>query len=369
MGGTSYYLTLEEPGEGLKRHQWDTLAGVFEGGHIRRIVYWVEHTPESDDSDDEGIAMMTREEDDEERATEEATRPHLTTVMKLARGRFEFELLPTMMPKQRQLVFAAGASGSGKSSWGARYGKLYRQVTGAHEVSEAPDPLAMKLAAIRRASGGGRQGPDPIRQPRRRWVGGNPVYVISEKQHDEALRDVAGPPEQVPLADVVELYAANNSNADETSMLEPFRESLVFIDDVDALTGVQKKAVIALQDKIARMGRAPQIDAVFIRHVLTEGMASRVILQEATHIVLFPSSTTAHQLEYLLTEHIGFSKSFVASLRLPGMAKFEWVIVSKNAPRFIMTPTTLRLILETPTPLEAPRRSTAPPKKRARPVS
>lgn len=55
---------------------------------------------------------------------------------------------------------------------------------------------------------------------------------------------------------------------------------------------------------------------------------------EATHFVLYPQSTSAHAMTYLLKTHIGLDKDEISRLRKSGS---RWICVSKQFPQYAIT--------------------------------
>jgi hypothetical protein len=125
--------------------------------------------------------------------------------------------------------------------------------------------------------------------------------------------------------------------------LELLRDSMVLFDDYDTLLGKEGKAVQQLIDDIAIMGRHQNISMLCLTHYLTNYSKTRLLLTEATHIVVYPLSTGAHSLNYLLKTYLGLEKDEISAIRRGGS---RWVMLYKNYPNYCVTETEAFLLHE-----------------------
>jgi hypothetical protein len=77
-----------------------------------------------------------------------------------------------------------------------------------------------------------------------------------------------------------------------------------------------------------------------LSHYLTNYKKTRLLLNEATHIVVYPMATSFHALGYLLKTHIGMTKDDVRDLKKMG----RWVCVYKHFPQWLLSKTHARLL-------------------------
>ena len=209
----------------------------------------------------------------------------------------KFELIPCDKKERRHVIYAAGQSGCGKSMMGGAYARNYQKV---HR--------------------------------------GREVLILSKKPKDKAIDGIPGSKRLDIDSDVV--YDQPKFNK-ETGDFK-WTKCLFVIDDVDTLEPLQQACVAQLVDDIAAIGRAGEISMFIMAHKLTNYQKTRLLLNEATHFVLFPEWTTKHNMTYLLKDHLGMDDDEIAALGLTGAGR--WVCFHKAAPRYLMGERVLRLL-------------------------
>ena len=205
-----------------------------------------------------------------------------------------FQLIPTKNPKKREVWYIAGASGSGKSYIARGLAEMYSK-----------------------------QFPD------------RNVYLVSKLEEDDTLDNTKG-------KGIIRLKPAKLV---ETPLkdLEALRDSMVIMDDYDTFTGKEAKVIQQLIDDIAIMGRHTNTTMLCLTHYLTNYSKTRLLLTEATHIVVYPLSTGAHALNYLLKTYLGLEKEEISAIRRGGS---RWVMLYKNYPNYCITETEAFLLHE-----------------------
>jgi hypothetical protein len=199
-------------------------------------------------------------------------------------GKETFQLIPNPDPKKRDVFYIAGASGSGKSHIAREIAEGYHQLF--------PD---------------------------------RPIYLVSKLMKDDTLDNTkGGAPRRINIQTLVE----------DPPDIEEFRESMVIIDDIDALDKPALKAVHTLANDIAITGRHTCTTLLWLSHHLTNYSATRLLLNEATVYVVYPQTTSRHALKYLLQTHAGLDEEWIKKLR--GMGR--WVAIHKNVPPFVIAP-------------------------------
>jgi hypothetical protein len=202
-----------------------------------------------------------------------------------------FELLPSADPKKRDVFYIAGASGSGKSYIAKGLGEYYQKLF--------PD---------------------------------RSVYLISKLAEDSGTLDKMKPPaKRIKIQSLV----------DDFPDLDEFKNCMVIFDDYDTFTGPAEKVVHKLIDDLATMGRHTCTTMLCLSHYLTNYKKTRLLLNEATHLVLYPMATSFHALSYLLKTHVGMSKDDVRDIRKLG----RWVCVYKNFPQFLVASQHARMLI------------------------
>jgi len=203
----------------------------------------------------------------------------------------EFQLIPCPDPKKREVWYIAGASGSGKSYIAKGLGEYYYKLF--------PD---------------------------------RSVYLISKLGEDAGTLD-----KMKPKAKRINIQTL----IDDFPDLDEFKNCMVIFDDYDTFTGPAEKVVHKLIDDLATMGRHTNTTMLCLSHYLTNYKKTRLLLNEATHIVVYPMATSYHALQYLLKTHIGMTKDDVRDLKKMG----RWVCIYKHFPQWLVSSTTARMLV------------------------
>jgi hypothetical protein len=201
-----------------------------------------------------------------------------------------FQLIPPSDPKTRSVWYIAGASGSGKSYIARQLAEAYKRMFPSREI-----------------------------------------YLISKLNEDSTLDTMKiGKPKRIRVETLVEDYPS----------IEEFRDCMVIFDDYDTFQGAEGKAVQTLIDDCAITGRHTGTTILCLTHYITNYKKTRLLLNEASHFVVYPQATSYHALKYLLTTHIGMSADEVKDLRKLG----RWICVSKNFPQYLISQHTAKIL-------------------------
>jgi energy-coupling factor transporter ATP-binding protein EcfA2 len=194
----------------------------------------------------------------------------------------QFELLPNPDPKKREVWYIAGQSGSGKSYIAKSLASYYKKLFPEREV-----------------------------------------YLISKLKEDATL-------------DALKFLKRLNiqSFIDDYPDLDEFKDCLCIFDDYDTLTGDAEKVVLKLVDDIAIMGRHTNTSMLCLSHYLTNYKKTRLILTEATHIVVYPQSTSYHAMRYLLKNQVGLDEEDLKRYRKFGS---RWICFVKGFPTMMIS--------------------------------
>lgn len=193
-----------------------------------------------------------------------------------------FQVLPSPDPEKREVFYIAGASGSGKSYMAKGIAECYKKL-------------------------------HPTRE----------VYLISKLGEDSTLDTMKPPPKRINIQTLIDDYPE----------LDEFKDCCVIFDDYDTFTGNAEKVIHKLIDDLATMGRHTRTTMLCLSHYLTNYKKTRLLLNEATHIVVYPMATSFHALGYLLKTHIGMTKDDVRDLKKMG----RWVCVYKHYPQWLIS--------------------------------
>lgn len=202
----------------------------------------------------------------------------------------EFQILPTPDPTKREVFYIAGASGSGKSYIARSIAEFY------HKLHPDRD-----------------------------------IYLLSKLGEDETLDKMTPPPKRLKIQSFIDDYPDD---------LEEFRDCLIIFDDYDTFVGPADKVVHKLIDDLATMGRHTNTTMLCLSHYLTNYKKTRLLLNEATHLIVYPMATSFHALGYLLKTHVGLTKDDIRDLKKMG----RWVCIYKHFPQWLLSKQNARLL-------------------------
>jgi hypothetical protein len=194
-----------------------------------------------------------------------------------------FNLIPSPDPNKREVYYIAGASGSGKSYIAKGLAEGYKKLFPQREI-----------------------------------------YLISKLKEDETLDNMkVGKPKRINIESFLTDYPE----------LDEFKDCMVIFDDYDTITGKLGDTIQKIIDDLAIQGRHTNTTMLCLTHYITNYKKTRLLLNEATHYVVYPQSTSFSNLKYLLGHHVGLSKEEVKDLKKMG----RWVAISKNYPQYLIS--------------------------------
>ena len=194
----------------------------------------------------------------------------------------QFQLIPSPDPSKREVWYIAGASGSGKSHIAKGIAEMYSKF-------------------------------HPTRD----------VYLISKLGEDTTLDSMRPKPKRINIQTLIDDYPD----------LDEFKDCCLIFDDYDTFTGPAEKIVHKLIDDLATMGRHTNTTMLCLSHYLTNYKKTRLLLNEATHLVTYPLSTSFHALSYLLKTYVGLSRDDCRDLKKMG----RWVCIFKHDPQWLVS--------------------------------
>lgn len=203
-----------------------------------------------------------------------------------------FQLIPDPDPTARQIWYAAGISGSGKSYFARNIAENYKKLF--------PDREIYLIS----------------------------MYPVDE---DDTLGKMKiGKPKSISLDSIVEDYPS----------IDEFKDCLVIFDDYDTLKEPYGRVVQKLIDDLAIRGRHTATSMCVLSHYLTNYKKTRLILGEAHFIILYPMATSFKAMKYVCEHHCGMTKEEVHALKKLG----RWVAVHKVFPQYLVAAHTARLL-------------------------
>lgn len=205
-------------------------------------------------------------------------------------GRGKFEVLPNISPTGRDVILVMGKSGTGKSyflrAFAANYRKLYR---------------------------------------------GRDVFLLSGLDKDATLDALPG----LNRIDRTKLAS------DKPERIEPWRDSLVLVDDVETLPKDEAEAADKLQSTAITQGRHEHVSYLRAMHPVVGKLpkADTLMVAESDGIVVYPGTSDKSYI-YLLAR-VGISEA--AARRILAVKDSRWVYVHHTPPRFTVSEFEVRL--------------------------
>jgi hypothetical protein len=205
-----------------------------------------------------------------------------------------YEILPNTDENKRDVFYVAGASGSGKSYIATQIARNYNKLY--------PD---------------------------------RDIYIVSKLDDDSTINNSG-----------INIIRLNWKKLIDNFDINVFYNCMMIFDDCDTIEGKEGKILKNVIDDIAIMGRKHSegqgnISLLFLTHYLTNYKATRLILNEATHLILYPQNTSYHPLYYLLKNYVGLDESESRKLKKLGS---RWVCIHKNYPQYLISQYEVKLL-------------------------
>jgi hypothetical protein len=116
---------------------------------------------------------------------------------------------------------------------------------------------------------------------------------------------------------------------------QDFKDSLVLFDDIDVIQNKkQLQRVQQILNSILQTGRHFNVSCIYTSHASTAGHASKIILNEAHVIVIFPNTAGGKMIKYLCDQYLGLSKQQIEKLK---DMRSRWCAIIRKYPRCIVT--------------------------------
>jgi hypothetical protein len=194
-----------------------------------------------------------------------------------------FQPIPSPSPTERQVWYVAGQSGSGKSYFARGIAEAYKKLFPEREI-----------------------------------------YLISKLQEDETLDKMkVGKPKRISLDSIVT----------DPVDIDEMKDCLMIFDDWDTLDKQYFDKVHKLIEDICIMGRHTNTSCLILSHYLTNYKKTRLMLNEAHFLVLYPMATSFKALRYVCENYGGLDKEHCTQLKKHG----RWVCIAKNYPSYVLS--------------------------------
>jgi hypothetical protein len=168
--------------------------------------------------------------------------------------------------RERDVLYVAGQSGSGKSYYTLQFAKEYHKMF-----------------------------------PK------NDIYLFSTLSGDSTLDKV----------DFIKKIKLSDEFLNTEFTHEDFSDSLVIMDDVDTISNnVIKKKVFQILNMLLETGRHSKTSIIYTSHLACKGHESKTILNEAHSVTVFCKTMGSKTLKYLLDNYFGLSKQEIDKLKV-----------------------------------------------------
>ena len=152
----------------------------------------------------------------------------------------------------------------------------------------------------------------------------NDIFVVSALTEDEAFEKAK--PIYVKL---------DESVITDPMSIKEFKNSMVCFDDIESITNkALKEAVFRFRDECLQVGRHENIATVCIAHGILMGAESKVLLNEADEVCVFPRSNFS-AISNLVKRYYGFGRDDVNYLKELGQ-RSRWAVVKRSFPSCII---------------------------------
>jgi hypothetical protein len=123
-----------------------------------------------------------------------------------------------------------------------------------------------------------------------------------------------------------------------------FKDSLVLFDDIDVISNKRIKAkVYEVMNSILQIGRHHDATALVTSHNVTNGQETKIVLNEATSIVLFPKASGNKSLLYISDSYLGLDSKQAKELK---KIEGRFVCVVRAHPRCVFSLKRIYLLSE-----------------------
>jgi len=184
---------------------------------------------------------------------------------------------------ERNILYITGSSGSGKSYYTSQYIKEYKKI-----------------------------------YPKR------DIYLFSSVGDDAQLDKLK-----------VKRVKLNNELLNETLTAQDFKDCLVIFDDTDAITNKPLKIKVnQILDSILQTGRHYNVSCILTFHTATGGRDTKMILNEAHSITIFPHNIGGRSSKYLLDGYLGLDKHEIKDIKVNPS---RWVSILKTYPKIVLS--------------------------------
>jgi len=185
---------------------------------------------------------------------------------------------------ERQILYITGRSGSGKSYYTLHYCREYKRM-----------------------------------YPKRE------IYLFSALESDSTLDQLKG----------LKRFRLTDEFCDDEILAEDFKDSLVIFDDTDVISSkLIRNKVNGIMNQILQTGRHFNTSCIITTHTCCNGSATKVVLNEAHSITIFPNGLGGKSMKYLLDSYFGLDKNQIKKIK---NLKSRWVTIFRTFPMSVLS--------------------------------
>ena len=151
------------------------------------------------------------------------------------------------------------------------------------------------------------------------------VYLFSALESDETLDKLKG----------LKRFKLTDEFCDDEIEPEDFKDSMVIFDDTDVISDKKiRNKVNSIMNQILQVGRHFNISAIITTHTACNGSATKIILNEAHSVTIFPNGLGGKSMKYLLDSYFGLDKNQIKKIK---SLKSRWVTIYRTFPMAILS--------------------------------
>lgn len=151
----------------------------------------------------------------------------------------------------------------------------------------------------------------------------NKVYLFSSIDDDISIKSTT-----------IKRIKLNEGFMNTELTASDFKDSLVLFDDTDVISNKNVlKKVNNILNVILQTGRHFNTSVIYTSHTACNGTLTKVILNEAHSITIFPSGLGGRSMKYLLDSYFGLDKDQIKKIK---KLNSRWVTIMKTYPMIVM---------------------------------
>lgn len=191
--------------------------------------------------------------------------------------------------EQREVLYIAGRSGSGKSTYAADYIQNY--------LEKFPE---------------------------------NQIYLFSDVDKDPVLDEL--PIIRIPLDEFLE--AQISDDPEEMYTYRNFEDSLVMFDDIDSISNnLLRNHILDLRSACLQNGRHCNLSMIVTRHVLYDRQKTKLLIDEANYIVVFPTGPARGKINNFLETYFKWKAGRIRDILSIGS---RWLCLAMTTPPYVI---------------------------------